>query len=110
MYIIRMGHLVICAFRPKPGKEAELLGVVRNHLPVLRSQKLVTDRAPVQMRASDGTIIEVFEWKSQAAVDEAHRNPVVRKLWDRYEACSDSISLRDVPGADHPFPHFEPID
>lgn len=104
-----MGHICICAFRPKPGKEKELLGVVRDHLPVLRSQKLVTDRTPVQMRAKDGTIIEVFEWKSEAAVDEAHRNPEVGKLWARYEACSQYISLRDVSGTDKPFPHFEPV-
>jgi quinol monooxygenase YgiN len=104
-----MPILVICSFRPKPGKEKELLGVVRDHLPVLRSQNLATDRTPVVMRASDGTIIEVFEWKHQAAIDEAHRNPEVGKLWARYEACSQYISLRDVPETTGPFPGFEPI-
>lgn len=105
-----MGHIVICAFRPKPGKEKDLLAVVRDHLPVLRSQGLVTDRKPVAMRAADGTIIEVFEWKSKAAVDAAHRNPEVGKLWARYEACSQSITLRDVPETSEMFPHFDPIE
>ena len=29
------------------------------------------------MRCRDGTIIEVSEWKSQAAIDAAHKNPNV---------------------------------
>ncbi len=105
-----MSHFVICAFRPKPGKQAELLAVVRDHMPTLRSQGLNTDRPAYVMAAADGTIVEIFEWKSQAAVDEAHRNPVVRKLWDRFEACSDYITLRDLDETAGPFPHFTPID
>jgi quinol monooxygenase YgiN len=105
-----MPALVICAFRPKPGREKELLAVIRDHMPTLRSQGLVTDRAPIVGRATDGTILEVFEWKSQAAVDEAHRNPVVRQLWERFEECSQYISLRDLPETQSPFPHFEPVN
>ena len=105
-----MGLLVICAFRPRKGKEQGLHGVIREHMPTLRSQNLITDRKPVVGRAADGTIIEVFEWKNKEAVDEAHRNPVVRKLWDRFEACSEYISLRDVPETMSPFPNFEPVD
>jgi quinol monooxygenase YgiN len=105
-----MGLIVICAFRPKTDKEQDLLDVIHDHMPTLRSQNLVTDRAPIIGRAGDGTIIEIFEWKSISAVDEAHRNPVVRKLWDRFEACCEYITLRDVPGTDEPFPHFEPVD
>ena len=32
-----MGSLVICCFRPKPGKTDELLEVVKTHMPTLRS-------------------------------------------------------------------------
>jgi quinol monooxygenase YgiN len=104
-----MPHFVICAFRPKPGKEKELLAVIRDHMPTLRSQGLNTDRPAYVMRAADGTIVEVFEWKSKEAVEEAHRNPVVLKLWERFGACSDYITLRDLPETMSPFPHFEPI-
>lgn len=33
------------------------------------------------MEAGDGTVVEVFEWKSQAAIDSAHTNPEVQRLW-----------------------------
>jgi quinol monooxygenase YgiN len=74
-----MALIVICAFRPRKGKEQDLLGVIRDHMPTLRSQNLITDRTSIVGRAADGTIIEVFEWKNQAAVEyprvvRAHRS------------------------------------
>ena len=71
------GIVVIVAYRPKAGRESELLKLVRGRVPTLREEGLVTDRVPVLMRAKDGTIVEVSEWKSQAAIEEAHRNPRV---------------------------------
>jgi len=105
-----MGAFVICAFRPKPGKERSLLAVLRDHMPTLRGQGLITDRPAYLMRAEDGTMIEIFEWKSEDHTRKAHENPVVRKLWARFEECCDYICLRDVAETTSPFPHFEPVD
>ena len=55
------GVIVIVAYRPKPGKKTKLLELVRNRVPTLRREDLVTDREPTIMRARDGTIIEVSE-------------------------------------------------
>ena len=68
------GVCVIVAYRPKPGKEAELLEIVRSRVPTLAKEDLVTDRAPVMMRAKDGTIVEVSEWKSREAIEAAGAN------------------------------------
>jgi len=65
------GVCVIAAYRPKPGKEDGLLELVRSRVPTLRQEGLVSDRAPTIMRAGDGTIIEVSEWKSREAIDAA---------------------------------------
>ncbi|HZR05827.1 MAG TPA: hypothetical protein VFA61_08375 [Candidatus Udaeobacter sp.] len=43
----------------------------------MRKEGLVTGRAPTIMRARDGTINEVSEWKSREAIDAAHKNPNV---------------------------------
>ncbi len=69
------GIVVIVAYRPKPGREKELLEIVRNRVPTLRKEDLVTDRAPVLMRAKDGTIIEVSEWKSRLRLRAAEHGP-----------------------------------
>ena len=65
------GVCVIDAYRRKPGKEDGLLELVRSGVPTLRQEGLVSDWAPTIMRARDGTIIEVSEWKSREAIDAA---------------------------------------
>jgi hypothetical protein len=55
------GVIALVAYRPKPGKETELLDLVRGRVPTLRKEGLVTDRKPTIMRGSDGTIIEVSD-------------------------------------------------
>ena len=103
------GIVVIVAYRPKPDREAELLEIVRSRVPTLRQEGLVTDRVPVIMRAKDGTIIEVSEWKSNEAIEEAHRNPRVLAMWDRFFAVCDCVPLNAVPESATMFAGFEPI-
>jgi quinol monooxygenase YgiN len=103
------GIIVIVAYRPKPGREDELLELVRSRVPTLRKESLVTDRVPVIMRAKDGTIIEVSEWKSQQAIEEAHKNPRVLAMWDKFFAVCDCVPLKTVPEAETMFAGFEPI-
>lgn len=103
------GIVVIVAYRPKPGHEADLLELVRSRVPTLRKEDLVTDRVPVIMRAKDGTIIEVSEWKSQEAIEAAHRNPRVLAMWDKFFVLCDCVPLKSVPESETMFAGFEPI-
>src|SRR6266513_5874422 len=101
--------LVIVAYRPKPGKEKEVLALVRGRVPTLREENLVTDRVPTIMRARDGTIIEVSEWKSQEAIDAAHKNPNVLAIWSKFFAVCDCVPLNSLPESAEMFAGFEPI-
>lgn len=103
------GIVVIVAYRPKPGGEAGILELVRSRVPILRREGLVTDRVPVIVRAKDGTIIEVSEWKSREAIDEAHKNPRVLAMWDKFFAVCDCVPLKTVPEAEMMFAGFEPM-
>src|SRR3954451_9684641 len=103
------GIIVIVAYRSKSGHEQELLELVRGRVPTLLKEGLVTDRAPVIMRAKDGTIIEVSEWKSHQAIEEAHRNPRVLAMWDKFFLLCDCVPLNTVPEAETMFAGFEPI-
>ncbi len=104
-----MGIMVIASFRPKAGMEQELMACVRDHLPVLHGQRLVTARPTLVLRARDGTLLEIFEWTSQAAIDAAHANPAVQALWDRFAACCEYARLGDLEEAGEMFPGFEPV-
>jgi quinol monooxygenase YgiN len=103
------GVIVIVAYKPKPGKESDLLELVRRRVPFLRSEGLVTDRTPTIMRCRDGTIIEVSEWKSQAAIDAAHKNPNVLAFWNEMFAVCECVPLKTLPEAEQMFAGFEPL-
>lgn len=105
-----MGKFVIVAYRPHPGKEQELLQLTREHLPILRSQGLATDRPSYVMRSTDGTIIEVFEWKSAEAIAAAHQNPVWQAMCGRYSEARDYISLENLRESKNMFAEFDPVD
>ena len=103
------GIICIVAYRPKADREKELLEIVRDRVPTLRREGLVTDRVPVMMRTKDGTIIEVSEWKSQEAIEEAHKNPRVLAMWDKFFAVCDCVPLKTVPETEAMFAGFEPL-
>lgn len=103
-------RLVIVAYRPKPGKEEVLLAELRDHVHVLRSEGLATDRPATHMRAKDGTLVEVFEWASPAAIEQAHGNPRVQAMWERFAACCDYVPLNTLAEAGDLFAEFEAVD
>jgi quinol monooxygenase YgiN len=105
-----MGRIVMAAFRPKAGQQDALRSLVERHRQVLRAEQLVTDRPPCAMRAADGTIIEVFEWRSADAVAQAHRNAAVQAIWAEFDAHCDYLPLADVAEARQPFTEFESLD
>jgi quinol monooxygenase YgiN len=104
------GVCVIVAYRPKPGQENALLELVRNRVPTLRKEGLVTDRVPIIMRARNGTIIEVSEWKSREAIDAAHKNPNVLAMWEKFFAVCDCVPLNTLAEADEMFAGFEAVE
>jgi quinol monooxygenase YgiN len=103
------GVIAIVAYRSKPGKEVELVDLVRNRVPTLRKEDLVTDRTPTIMRGRDGTIIEVSEWKSREAIDAAHKNPNVLAMSNKFFAICDCIPLKTLAEAEEMFAGFEPL-
>lgn len=104
-----MGRFVIVAYRPKPGKEDALAAAVRKHLDVLRAEQLVTDRPAYVMRAADGSLLEVFEWRSAEAIEQAHGNPAVQALWAEFAAVCDYVPLASIPEAQRMFAEFDAV-
>ena len=101
--------IVIVAYKPKSGKEADLLQLTREHVPLLRAEGLATNYPVTACQAKDGTVVEVFEWAA-GGVERAHTNTVVLKLWERYAAACDIVPLVSVPEASKMFSSFTPIE
>src|SRR4029450_8870424 len=101
------GVIAVVAYRPKPGKEQELLELVRSRVPTLHKEGLVTGRAPMIMRSREGTIVEVSEWKSREAIDAAHKNPNVLAMWNKFFAVCDCVPLKTLAEAEEMFAGFD---
>ncbi|MBI1769242.1 MAG: hypothetical protein HY015_01755 [Bacteroidetes bacterium] len=102
-------RITIACYKPKSGKAEALRQLMKTHLPTLKEQKLVTERASIMMEAKDGTILEVFEWKSQAAIDQAHSNPAVLKMWEKFGEVCEYIPIGKVEEAADLFSGFTPF-
>ena len=102
-------EIVIALYRPHPGKDAELRKLIAQHLPVLRKLELVTDRAPIIMKAKDGTFIEIFEGRTAESADLAHQLPEVAQVWEAMGKIADFPKIADLEETQEPFPHFEPV-
>lgn len=104
------GRIVIVAYKPKPGKADALKVLARTHVQRLRAEGLVTAREPVVMETQEGTIIEVFEWKSKQALESAHRNPAVQAMWKEYAEVCDYVPVASVEEAKQLFSEFSPLN
>jgi hypothetical protein len=105
-----MGRIVIVAYKPKPGKAEALKELTKTHVPCLKREGFVTDREPIIMETADGTIIEVFEWLSAEAIQKAHSNPEVQKMWGEYAAVCDYLPLNSLSEAGNMFADFTSVD
>jgi len=105
-----MGRIVIAAYKPKEGKAEELKKLAKTHVPRLKQQGLVTDREVVMMETADGTIVEVFEWLSDEAIEKAHTNPAVLEMWTEYAEVCDYVPLNTLSETSMMFAGFSPLD
>jgi hypothetical protein len=102
---------VIAAYRPKPGKELELRKLVRQHRRALDEAHLVTKRPTLLLRArSDGTVLEIFEWVSAKAADEALQHPAIRAMWSKFALIADFVPLSTIAEAGKAFSQFEGLN
>jgi quinol monooxygenase YgiN len=102
--------IVIVAYKPKPGKADALNGLVKTHVSRLRKEGLVTHREPTLLQAANGTVIEMFEWLSQEAIQQAHRNEEVHKMWAEFAEVCDYVPLSELPETKGLFAEFTPLN
>lgn len=86
---------------PKPGKEDELLALVKKHEPALRKVGLVTDEPFKVWKAYDirkkrHQFIEYFVWKDGSASDVAHQTPEVMAVWEPMGPILEELTICEV--------------
>ena len=100
----------VAVYRPHPGKEEQLLEVVRRHVPTLRREGLATDHPVLLLKAHDGSLIEIASWKSEEHSRSAHHNDAGQLIWAAFAACCEFHPLKNLSEAEKMFAHFERIE
>jgi hypothetical protein len=98
---------VICHYKVKPGKEAEMEALLAKHWPALREAGLVTDD-PARIykglpsakaggrHGAERTYIEIYQWRDAKAPGIAHESPQIMAVWEPMGGCCEDMD----------FPHF----
>ncbi|MBD1392621.1 hypothetical protein [Mucilaginibacter glaciei] len=105
-----MGRIVIVAYKPKEDKADALRLLVKTHVPRLLKLGLVTDREPVIVESEDGTIVEIFEWLSAEAIQQAHSNLVVHQMWSEFAEVCDYVPLKTLNETANMFAEFKILE
>lgn len=102
-------EVVMALYRPHAGADEALRALIARHMPTLRRLDLLTERESVLLRAANGTYVEIFEWRDEAAARSAHDHAEVGALWDAMAEVADFVSLETLDEAKKPFTHFTPV-
>ena len=105
-----MERIVIVAYSPKPGKAEALKTLMTTHWETLNHQGLVSGRKPIIVESKNGTVIEIFGWKSKEAMARAHQDDVVQELWEEYEEVCEYVPIGDLPECHQLFSEFTPLN
>lgn len=99
--------LAFAMYRPKKGKSKELKKLLKNHIPTMEKLGLITKHSAHRVESKDGTVIEIFEWKGDAAKKKAHSHPQMRAIWGPMMEICDFPLMKDLPESKLFFPNFK---
>ena len=104
-----MSIVAIASYKPRAGMEKKFLRLLKQHMPTLRAEGLISDKSAYLMRSKNGTIIEVFEWKSAKSKSQAHKNERVMALWNQFFPLARTVSIGRLAEFRESFASFEAI-
>ena len=105
-----MERIVIVAYKPKAGKSDRLKDLVSSHWKTLNKLGMVSKREPIIAESEDGTVIEVFGWKSKEAIDQAHSNKTVQAMWQDFASVCDYVPISNTEESKSVFSEFTPLN
>ena len=91
----------LVTYVPKPGKEAELLALVKKHEPALRASGLVSEEPfrlwkAFDIRKKRTSYVEQFQWKDGTSSSRAHETPEVMSVWEPMGPVLEELTICEV--------------
>jgi hypothetical protein len=104
-----MSRIGFVLYRPRKGKEDELVKMIQTHFPFLRREGFITDRKVVGMRTKDGSVMVVFEWMNVESIEVAALHSGVQDIWMQVSKISDFDKPGSIGELHDMFPDFEAL-
>ncbi|HET6245048.1 MAG: hypothetical protein H0V01_14520 [Bacteroidetes bacterium] len=109
-----MSAVVIATYKVKPENLNEFILLIREKRNYFLQQAYVTKRPALllQSKIEEDYFIEIFEWKTELASLNAHKDEKVIAFWIKMGDLWDDggFGIDKIPEANLSFPHFEPLD
>ena len=102
-------RMSLSCYRPRPERDAQLRELFSVELATLRAGGHVTDRRVPICRTDAGDYLVILEWAHEDAVDDAHRDPAVLRVWARKAELSEYLAPADLTGSDIPFVSYRVV-
>lgn len=100
----------VVVYSPRQDREIELRNLLAQHADVLESEGLLGERSPAYFVTPKGMIVEIFDWKSEKAGEDAHSRAAIQTLWNRLGEASEFVSLGQLDIASQLFASMERIE
>ncbi|WP_426512437.1 hypothetical protein ACPPVO_18510 [Dactylosporangium sp. McL0621] len=83
-----MDLTVISTYRVRSDALGDFRDLLGRHWPILRELELVTATPPQYYAGAAGDdggvpVVEIFEWSSESAAQQAHTHPAISEIWER---------------------------
>lgn len=105
-----MSRTFIIVYKPYKGREQELLPAVIASYRDLLKGGYVTSTPPKLMKAVDGSIILIFEWKDEHMKNTAQTDPVIQQHWMLISKLCQFEKPMNIIEFQQPFAEFETIE
>jgi len=104
-----MPRVSIMIFKPQKDKLGELIALLKQSRSTLLKFGKVTAREQILAMTIEESVIQILEWTSKEAEEEAAVHDEVRELWMQAERISEFQKPIEVREFNQMFPSFEVI-
>ena len=105
-----MSRVAIMIFRPQKDKLGELIALLKQSHSALLKFGIVTAREQILAMSVEGSVIQILEWTSKQAEEEAAVHDEIRELWMEAERLCEFQKPIEVKEFTQMFPSFEVVN
>jgi hypothetical protein len=109
-FTLFMRRTFIVVYKPYKGRDQELLPAVMASYRDLQKGGYVTTQPPKLMKATNGSIVLIFDWKDENTKNTAQTDPVIQQHWMALSKLCEFEKPMNLTECQQPFSDFESIE